>query len=336
MPLAAQLDQLLKALQPIKTSAARRRALFARMATHGRGLMLRPRFAPVNIHPTAIVSPEAQLGRDITIGPFAVVESDVVIGDRCQLASHAVVKNGTRLGPDNEICEAAVLGGLPQHVNKPERPGQLILGCHNTIREQVTLHRAMKEGASTIVGDHNYLMANSHVAHDCRLENNIIMANTALLAGHVSVGERAFISAGVGVHQFCRVGRLAMIGGHAKISQDVPPFMTVDHTGSSVVGLNLVGLRRGGFSTEEINQLKAAYRLIYRRGLRWSDVLDQLQATFTSGPAAHLHDFLRGGKRGFIQDRRMPPGATIKLRPVADEPAAADAESQAQRRAKAG
>ncbi len=194
----------------------------------------------------------------------------------------------------------------------------------------------MAEGASTIVGDGNYFMANAHVAHDCRLENNIIMANGALLAGHVTVGDRAFISAGVGVHQFCRVGRLAMVGGHAKVSQDVPPFLMVDHSGASVVGLNLVGLRRSGMTIDEINQLKAAYRIIYRRGLRWSHALDQLQAEFTSGPVAHLHEFLRGGTRGFVQDRRMPPGATIKLRTVSDEAAPADAEPQSQPRAKAG
>jgi UDP-N-acetylglucosamine acyltransferase len=178
-------------------------------------------------------------------------------------------------------------------------------------------------------------MAKSHVAHDCRLGNNIIIANAVLLAGHVTVGDRAFISGGVGVHQFCRVGQLAMLGGHAKVVQDVPPFVTVDNSGPSVVGLNLVGLRRSGFSTEEINQLKAAYRVIYRRGLRWSDVLEQLRAEFTSGPAAQFCEFLSsGGKRGFVQDRRIPPGATIKLHPLADD-SASEAEPKI-RRAKAG
>ena len=290
----------------------------------------------MNIHPLAIVSPEAQIGRDVSIGPFSVIESDVVIGDRCSLASHVVVKNGTRLGPDNEIYESAVLGGLPQHIHKPEHPGLLVLGSGNTIREQVTLHRAMKEGSATVLGDSNYLMATAHVAHDCHLGDNIIMANAVLLAGHVQIADRAFLSGGVGVHQFCRVGRLAMIGGHARIVQDVPPYVTVDSTGSSVVGLNLVGLRRSGHTTDEINQLKAAYRMIYRRGLRWSEMLDQLQATFTSGPAALFNEFLRGGTRGFVQERRMPPGATIKLRPVAEETAPTETETPAQRRARAG
>jgi UDP-N-acetylglucosamine acyltransferase len=281
------------------------------------------------------VSPDAQIGRDVVIGPLSVVESDVVIGDRCQIAGHVVIKNGTRLGPDNEICETAVLGGLPQHIHKPEHPGLLVLGSGNTIREQVTLHRSMKEGSATVLGDHNFLMATSHVAHDCRLGNNIILANAVLLAGHVSVDDRAFISAGVGVHQFCRVGRLTMIGGHAAISQDVPPYVMVDHSGTSVVGLNLVGLRRSGHTLEEINQLKAAYRMIYRRGLRWNDVLEQLQATFTSGPAALFNEFFRSGKRGFVQERRMPPGATIRIRPVTEENAPAESESRTERRTKA-
>ena len=203
----------------------------------------------MNIHPSAIVSPEAQIGQNVVIGPLAVIESDVVIGDRCQIAAHVVIKNGTRLGPDNEICEAAVLGGLPQHVHKPEHPGLLMLGCGNTIREQVTLHRAMKEGSATALGDHNFLMANAHVGHDCRLGNHIVMANAAVLAGHVSVDDRAFISAGVGVHQFCRVGRLAMIGGHAGISQRRSPVVMIDTYGPSVVGLNIVGLRRSGHTT---------------------------------------------------------------------------------------
>jgi UDP-N-acetylglucosamine acyltransferase len=265
-----------------------------------------------------------------------VVEADVVIGDRCRIASHVVVKNGTRLGPDNEIHESAVLGGLPQHIHKPERPGLLVLGSGNTIREHVTLHRAMTEGAATVLGDHNFVMVDCHVAHDCRLGNHIIMANAALLAGHVTIDDRAFLSGGVGVHQFCRVGRLAMIGGHARIVQDVPPYVTVDNTGTSVVGLNLVGLRRSGHTAEEINQLKAAYRMIYRRGARWSEMLEQLQATFTSGPAALFNEFFRGGTRGFVQDRRIPPGATIKIRPAAAEDAAEELGSRAQRRAKAG
>ena len=158
------------------------------------------------------------------------------------------------------------------------------------------------------------------MAHDCLVGNNIIFANNTLLAGHVVVEDRAFLSGAVGVHQFCRIGRLAMIGGHARVVQDVPPYMMVDGISGCIVGLNLVGLRRNGFVAEEIADLKAAYRLIYRSGMKWNEILQQLQVDHAAGPAAEFHAFLSQGKRGFVQERRMPPTATLKLRrPVDDE-----------------
>jgi UDP-N-acetylglucosamine acyltransferase len=294
--------------------------------------ILRRRCPPVNIHPLAIVSPKAQIAANVSIGPFSVVEADVTIGEGCELASHVVIKDGTRLGPRTVVHEAAILGGLPQHINKPKQPGLLLIGANNTIREHATLHRAMKAEAATIVGDGNFLMAGVHVAHDCRIGNQVIFANNALLAGHVVVEDRAFVSGAVGVHQFCRIGRLAMVGAHAKVVQDVPPYVTIDGISGCVVGLNLVGLRRGGFTSDEIVQLKKAYRLIYRRGLKWSEVLEQLKIDFPAGPAAVYFEFLSGGTRGFVQDRRMPPGATIKLRPNTEE----NEQSDVVYRAKAG
>ncbi len=305
------------------------------MAQHAaRAASTNDRGPPVNIHPLAIVSPEAQIGSNVTIGPFAVVEADVVIGPGCQLASHAVVKDGTRLGPGTSVHEGAILGGFPQHINKPKHPGLLIIGANNTIREHATLHRAMKPEAATIVGDNNFLMAGVHIAHDCQIGNNVIFANNALLAGHVLVEDRAFVSGAVGVHQFCRIGRLAMVGAHAKVVQDVPPFVTIDGITGCVVGLNLIGLRRNGYTSEEVIQLKAAYRLIYRRGLKWSEVLEQLRADFIEGPAAIYAEFLSGGKRGFVQERRVPPGATIKFRPA--EESTTEGVPSIELRAKAG
>ncbi len=288
----------------------------------------------MNIHPLAIVSPEAQLGPGVKVGPFCVIESDVVIGERCQLASHVIVKDGTRIGPDNVIHEAAIVGGLPQHINKPKDPGLLVIGSNNTIREHVTMHRAIKPDAVTSVGDNNFLMAGVHIAHDCRVGNGVIFANNALLAGHVTVEDRAFVSGAVAVHQFCRIGSLAMVGAHAKVVQDVPPYVTIDGITGCVVGLNLVGLRRNGFSSEQITQLKKAYRVIYRRGSKWSEVLDQLKSSFSEGPAAAYGEFLSGGVRGFVQERRLPPGATIKLRTHAEEDAGA--ASQPEYKSKAG
>ena len=188
-----------------------------------------------------------------------------------------VVKSGTTLGEGNTIFEGAVLGGFPQHVRMPERLGRVEIGAHNTIRENCTVHRALHEGTLTRVGSNNLLMVGVHVAHDCTVGDNAIFANNALLGGFVTVGDRAFVSGAVGVHQFCRIGRLAMIGGCARVVQDVPPYVLVDGHSGLIVGLNLVGLRRNGYSAEEISQLKAAYRMIYRSGLRWVEILEQLK-----------------------------------------------------------
>jgi UDP-N-acetylglucosamine acyltransferase len=205
-------------------------------------------------------------------------------------------------------------------VHTPEHPGRLIIGSGNTIREFVTIHRALDEEDATIIGDNNLLMANVHIAHDCRVGNNAIFTNEALLAGHVTVEDRAYISATVGVHQFCRIGSLAMIGGHARVPKDIPPFITIDGQTSLAVGLNYVGLRRAGFSSTDVQQIKEAYRIIYRAGLSWTEILKALKVGFTEGPAARYHPFLAATTRGIVAERRLPPGATLKLRRDAEEP----------------
>ncbi|MEX2114434.1 MAG: acyl-ACP--UDP-N-acetylglucosamine O-acyltransferase [Pirellulales bacterium] len=273
----------------------------------------------MSIHPQAIVSPHAQLGHEVTIGPFSIVDSGVTIGDHCSLASRVVIKSGTTLGSHNLICEGAVIGGPPQHTRMPEKLGSIEIGSHNTLRENVTVHRALNEGGVTRIGDHNLLMVGAHVAHDCTVGSNVILANNALLGGFVTVEDRAFVSGAVAIHQFCRVGRLAMIGGCARVVQDIPPYVMVDGRSGLIVGLNLVGLRRNGYTPQDIAQLKAAYRLIYRQGLRWNEVLEKLQAEFSSGPANEFHPFLSQGTRGFVQERRMPPTATLKLRRASDD-----------------
>ncbi len=273
----------------------------------------------VRIHPTAVVNSFAALGTDVEIGPFCVVEADTVIGDGCRLESRAVVKSGTILGENNWVFEGAVLGGMPQHVHMPERPGRVIIGSGNVIRENVTIHRALDEEDATLIGDNNLFMANVHIAHDCRVGNNTIFANNAMLAGHVTVGDRAYVSGAVAVHQFCRIGAYAMVGGQAHIVKDVPPYVTVDGLSSYVVGLNQIGLRRAGFSTEAIAELKQAYRVIYRSGLAWKDILEELKTKFSTGPASLFYQFLSTTTRGIIQERRTPQGVTLKLRRAEDE-----------------
>lgn len=255
------------------------------------------------VHPTAVISRSAIIGRGVSIGPFVVIEGDTIIGDGCRLEARVVVKEGTALGSNNQVFEGAILGGLPQHVHMPEHPGRVIIGSGNVIRENVTIHRALEEGQATIVGDNNLLMVNAHVAHDCRIGNGCILANNVMLAGHVIVGDRAYLSGAVAVHQFCRIGPLAMIGGHARVGKDIPPYVTVDGFTTLVVGLNVVGLRRAGFSTEQIHQLKEAYRIIYRSGLSWQEILETLRTQFAEGPASLFYEFLLSTKRGITPER---------------------------------
>ena len=285
----------------------------------------------MRIHPLALVAPSAKLGDGVQIGPFSVVENNVTIGPQCILESHVVIKSGTTLGEKNHLFEGAVVGGIPQHTNVPQRLGRVIVGSGNTIRENVTIHKAMQPDHDTVIGDHCLLMCNAHVAHDCRLGDHVILTNNVMLAGHVTVGSRAFLSGGAGVHQFCRVGTLAMVGGLAHISRDVPPFVTIDGQSSYVVGLNQIGLKRAGHDAKSIARLKEAYRVIYRSGLTWKEILAELEEQFHDGAAAEFLPFLASSKRGIIPERRMPPGATIRIHSVEDEERKTEG-----RRAKAG
>lgn len=268
---------------------------------------------PVQIHPSAVIDSTAQIGRDVVVGPFAVVEQGVVIGDGCVLESHVVIKQGTTLAANNHVFEGAILGGLPQHLHMPPHVGSLLIGPNNTIREHCTIHRALHETDATTVGANNLLMAGVHIAHDCHVGSNTIFANNSMLAGHVLVEDRAYVSGSVAVHQFCRVGGFAMVGGLARVVKDVPPYVTIDGNSGFVVGLNTVGLRRNGFSNEDVAQLKAAYRLIYRSGLRWRQILERLRSEYSTGPASHFAHFFAGTTRGIVAERRIPPATTLKM-----------------------
>lgn len=277
-----------------------------------------------HIHPLALVDPAAEIGRDVTIGPFCIVEAGAVIGDGCSLAPRVTVKSRTTLGLNNEVGEGTVLGGKAQHVVESQPGGSLVIGDHNRIRENATIHRGHANDAATVVGNHNYLMVSAHVGHDCRIGNHTIIVNNAMIGGHVHIHDRAYVSGGVAIHQFCRVGQYAMVGGLARVVQDVPPYVMVSGGGETeVVGLNRIGLKRNGYSAADLLQLKAAYRVIYRQGLRWCEVLEVLERDFSTGPAALFLEFLQTGKRGFIPERRISRKATLKIAPVdSDEDAA--------------
>jgi UDP-N-acetylglucosamine acyltransferase len=268
----------------------------------------------VSIHPLAVVSPHAELGNNVRIGPFCVVEAGVVLGDGCHLVGRVTVKSGTVLGRDNLVMEGTVLGGMPQHVHMPEHPGTTEIGDGNVFRENATVHRALAAGNVTRISNRCLFMVGAHVAHDCTVQDNVVLTNGAMLGGHVEVGTRAYLGGGCAVHQFCRIGRLAMIGGLARVTRDVPPFVTLDGDTALVVGLNKVGLRRAGTTPEQILELKSAYRVIYRSGLMWQEMLDTLQLEFVEGPASEFVPFFTSSKRGFVQERRTPPGAIVRLR----------------------
>lgn len=265
------------------------------------------------IHPTALVSSRAQLGNGVEVGPFAVIEDNVVIGDDCKLLARVTVKQNTTMGANNIISEGAVIGGRPQHTAAPEQVGALTIGSNNHFRENSTVHCGLRPGMLTTIGSNCLFMVNAHVGHDCQIGDRVILVNNVMVAGHVIVHDRAFISGGVGIHQFCRIGRCAMVGGTALIVQDVLPFVTVDGDTSKVVGLNTVGIKRNGYLEADLLDLKKAYRLLYRAGLPLAEAISQLKSCFPSGAASEFANFLANCKRGFIQERRRATVAPLKL-----------------------
>ncbi len=267
----------------------------------------------MTIHPLAIVSPQAQIAADVEIGPFCIIEDDVRIAAGSKLESHVTVKNAVTIGEKNHLHHGVTIGDVPQHTAAKAPFGRIVIGQRNTFRENVTIHRAMKESEVTRVGDDNYLMVNVHLAHDVCIGNSNVLVNNVMLAGHVQVGNNVNVGGGAGIHQFCRIGSFAMVGAKALVLQDVPPFVTVDGLTSRIVGLNQIGLKRNGKSVEEIRALKAVYRLLYRSGLPWREILQKLQADHPTGPGAEMTQFLLGTKRGIVSERRTVREPVLKL-----------------------
>ena len=256
-----------------------------------------------SIHPTALISDTATLGKGNTIGAFVVIEDDVVVGDNNTLLSSVVLKSGTRLGNENTIHEQAVIGGLPQDLGFNASTFSLVeIGNQNTIREFVTIHRASKENSASRLGNNNYLMAQVHLGHDVVLGNNVIIAPSTGLGGFVRVEDRAFISGGVMVHQFVHIGSFAMLGGNAKITQDALPYMITDGNPARVSGLNKVGLRRAGFKLDDIKVLKKAYHILFNNELALDERLSRL-SELDDKNVKHLLSFVQASKRGFHRDK---------------------------------
>lgn len=257
----------------------------------------------MNIHPTAIVADGAKLAADVEVGPFSIIGSESEIGPGCVLGANVILENRVVLGEGTKVGHGTILGGNPQALgfDQLRRDTGVRVGKNNTIREHVTINRATQENSDTVVGDDNFLMTGCHLAHDCRIGNGVILANTVLMAGHVEVDDGVFLGGGSVFHQFIRVGRLAMVRGGCRFSKDIPPFCVGAGT-NLAMGLNSIGLRRAGLSPEARMQLKRAFRLLYLSDLNVSQAL-AAAAKETWGPEATLFfNFVRGAKKKGICD----------------------------------
>lgn len=259
------------------------------------------------IHATAVIDPAAQLDPSVDVGPYAVIEGPVCIGPETKIAAHAHLMGHTTLGAKCRIHSGAVIGDWPQDRAYTGAESYCRIGNETVIREHVTIHRGTSPGSETVVGDRCMLLAHSHVAHNCRLGDDVLLVNGALLAGHVTVGNRAVISGNAAVHQFSRVGDLAMIGGLAKITRDIPPYLMFDGAGVCV-GVNIVGLRRAGFSREERQDVKAVYRALYRTPGSFSRALAEVESIIQTRAGKFLLEFLKAPSKRGIQSGRRADG----------------------------
>jgi UDP-N-acetylglucosamine acyltransferase len=251
---------------------------------------------------SARVHPDAVIGPRTRIGEFCVVEQDVEIGADCLIEPYVFVKRWSTMGDRNEISAGTVLGTDPLDKNFKGDRSYLRIGSDNKIREHYTVSRGTQPESVTSIGDGNYVMTSGHIAHNCTIGSNTVIASCALVAGHVTVEDQAFISGGVVVHQYSRIGRLAMVGGNTRVNSDLPPFFL--YTGFDVVvkGLNMVGLRRAGFTMAQVSALKKAYRLLYRAGLKLEEALGRIESEVPGEEARHLVRFIRESKRGICRE----------------------------------
>ncbi|MEY3000199.1 MAG: Acyl-[acyl-carrier-protein]--UDP-N-acetylglucosamine O-acyltransferase [Verrucomicrobiota bacterium] len=258
-------------------------------------------------HPTAIVHPATRLHASVSVGAYAVIEDGVEIGAGSVIREHVVIRAGTQLGEGCDVDSHAVLGGLPQDTRfDPNTPSGVRIGNGVVIREGVTVNRAVEEGTFTSIGDRSLLMANSHVGHDCQVGQAVILANGVLLGGRVQVGDHTFIGGGAAIHQFCRIGESAMIGGMARVSEDLAPFCLMAER-NAISGLNLVGLRRRGFSMEEMRELKGLYRHIFSFGGRPRQLAEEAlrSGLAKTGPGVVFLRFISlESKKGLMQPHR--------------------------------
>jgi UDP-N-acetylglucosamine acyltransferase len=253
------------------------------------------------VHPTAVVHPRAEIDPSTVVGPYAVIEELVVIGPGCRIGPHVHITGRTVIGANNRFYTGCVLGEEPQDLKYKNEPTGLRIGNNNVVREHVTVHRSAVVSEETVIGSGNFLMAHCHVGHNSVVGDNVLLANGALLAGHVCVEDRAFISGHCMVHQFTRIGTLAMMQGRAGISKDLPPF-TVARGINGICGLNIIGLRRAGLTSDERLELKKLYHFLFRSGRKLREAEPEARIQFLSSPARILLDFIHESKRGICPD----------------------------------
>lgn len=252
--------------------------------------------------PLAVVHPEAQIGQNVTVEPFAFIEKDVVIGDNCRIYPHAVVLEGSRIGKGCHIFPGAVISGIPQDLKFAGEKTTAEIGDHTTVRECVTVNRGTASRGKTIVGNNCLLMAYSHIAHDCILKNNIIIGNASQIAGEVEIDDFAILSGSVLVHQFTRISQHVMIQGGSRVGKDIPPYTLIGRDPIAYCGINIVGLRRRGFTNQQVFLIQDIYRTLYTRGLNNTDALLAIETEYEASKERDLIlNFIKSSKRGIVR-----------------------------------
>lgn len=251
------------------------------------------------LHPSAIISPKAKLAKDLEVGPYTLIGDSVTIAEGTKIGSFCVIEGNTRIGKRCRIFTGAVIGSIPQDLKYKGEKSYLEIGDDNIIREYCTLNPGTNDGSKTRVGTGNLFMAYSHIAHDCMVGDHCVFANNATLAGHVTIEDQAVIGGLVAIHQFCRMGKLSIVGGCSKVVQDIPPFATCDGHPARVYGLNLVGLRRAGLGQDAIEKLSQAFKIIFNSGLTLKHAIDEVKNKVTTlSEITYLLDFINNSQRG--------------------------------------
>ncbi|MCM8772659.1 MAG: acyl-ACP--UDP-N-acetylglucosamine O-acyltransferase [Candidatus Omnitrophica bacterium] len=255
------------------------------------------------IHPTAIISKEAEIGKDVEIGPYVVIEGKVKISNGCKIGPYVHLQGYTEIGENTKIFTGAVIGSIPQDLKYKGGVTYLKIGKNNIIREFVTINPGTFEGEETVIGDNNLLMAYSHIAHNCKIGNNVIIANYGGLAGHVIIEDFAVIGGFVGIHQFCRIGKHSMIGGCSKVTMDIIPYITADGHPARPYGVNVIGLKRRNFTKEKIEILHLAYKIIFKSGLNTEEALKKLEELNSYEEIRDIIQFIKTSERGIARER---------------------------------